>query len=348
MANYIGDNIFKITFSATLILGGSLLFAYFRMPLPWLLGALIAAAISRALIYKELAISEFWRTPFIVVIAWAVGASVSRGAFAQILDSPLIIAILCCSALVGSTFSYVVFRYVGRFEKADAFLACLPAGITETFLIAERNQLNTSSVIVAHTVRLVSSVMVIPFILPTQSGTQNINMSLEIIPSIAQFTVFTIAVLSVIIGRSIKLPAAVFLAPVIAVTCLALSPISIDGPPSSWLIVSQIIIGSMLGFEVAKAAQSSFRYFGLSVVASIITLAIVVAIAFSASSLLSLNFPFLLLATTPGGVSEMSLISLSLGISAGAIISLHLLRIFIILGLLSVIGSKLTYVENRK
>jgi hypothetical protein len=106
---------------------------------------------------------------------------------------------------------------------------------------------------------------------------------------------------------------------------------TVSKPPAELVAVAQVVVGSMLG--------ARFNGLGIRLVLRGIILAIgataillLAAAAFGLAVVWSAGIPFssTLLAFAPGGLAEMSLIALTLGIDAAYVSSHHVVRIFLI------------------
>ena len=318
---------------------GGLVFSLLNLPLPWLLGPISASTLARLTFLRSVAVSKHLRDPSIAIIAWTIGASVTASGVAILVAQPVVLLSVFAAAALGSLVSFLIFWRFGRFSKPEAFLACLPAGLTETMLFAERHGLNAPPIVVAHTVRIFLIVMVVPLLLAGERDGAAAATSYGVLPSLLQLGLLPVALGAFWLGRRIGMPAPAFMAPVIAIGAVSMTGVGGIAPPGGWLIIAQIIVGAALGVEVAKAALQSFRYYVLSLISATALLIVSLFTAYLAFGLLSTSYPFALLAMAPGGVSEMALVAFSIGEPAAMIVSLHLARVFATLGFLGIVDS---------
>jgi membrane AbrB-like protein len=118
-----------------------------------------------------------------------------------------------------------------------------------------------------------------------------------------------------------------------ALSALAhLTGITSSRPPQELVAVAQIVIGAALGCRFAGVRLKTVsRVLTVSTGASLMMLALTVACSFGINRLTGIPVPGLLLAFSPGGLAEMSLIALALGIDAAFVSTHQLLRILIVI-----------------
>jgi membrane AbrB-like protein len=102
-------------------------------------------------------------------------------------------------------------------------------------------------------------------------------------------------------------------------------------PPAIVVAVAQIVLGASVG---ARFAGLTFRDLGRIVqiggIATLILLAIAVIFAVALGALAGFPFTSLILAFSPGGLTEMSLIALTLDIDTAFVATHHIARISVV------------------
>jgi membrane AbrB-like protein len=137
--------------------------------------------------------------------------------------------------------------------------------------------------------------------------------------------------LGVVPALALKLPAALLVGPMLCSVALHVLGLT-EGKPPDWLIIlAQIIVGASVGCRFKGWTIGDFRSAGaLSLLLTLLMLAIAFAVAGLMHRLTGQSFPQLLLAFAPGGVAEMSLIALTLGQGVAFVATHHVFRIFLI------------------
>lgn len=101
--------------------------------------------------------------------------------------------------------------------------------------------------------------------------------------------------------------------------------------PSVILGAAQVVIGATVGCRFVKTPPNLIlRVIGLSVGSTALLLGISLVFAFLISLWTGDRFIGLVLAYSPGGVAEMSLIARSLGIQVPFVVLHHLVRVFLV------------------
>ena len=102
-------------------------------------------------------------------------------------------------------------------------------------------------------------------------------------------------------------------------------------PPVELVAAAQVVLGSAIGSRFAGTPPRTIgRALVLSIGATTLLLAITAGFAVLISHLLGLPQTQVLLAYSPGGIAEMSLIALSLGVDPAFVSTHHVARIFMI------------------
>ena len=102
-------------------------------------------------------------------------------------------------------------------------------------------------------------------------------------------------------------------------------------PPALLIALAQVVIGTSIGCRftgtpVAMIGRTAFH----AAVGTVLLLAVTLVFAFGLAWLTGLSMPALVLAFAPGGLAEMSLIALALGLDAAFVATHHAVRICVI------------------
>jgi len=101
--------------------------------------------------------------------------------------------------------------------------------------------------------------------------------------------------------------------------------------PSVFLGAAQVVIGSIVGCRFVNTAPALIlRVLKLSFGSTVLLLSVSIAFAFLISRITGDQFVGTMLAYSPGGVAEMSLIALSLGIEVPFVVFHHIVRVLLV------------------
>ena len=139
------------------------------------------------------------------------------------------------------------------------------------------------------------------------------------------------AVVGVVAGRLVRLPAYRMAGPMLVSAVVHAAGLSESSPPAEVVAVAQVVVGSAVGARFTGVPVR--RVFGLmaaSVVSTAVMLGTAVAFALVLARATGFDWQSIFLVYAPGGTAEMSLIALSLGIEVAFVATHHVIRITLI------------------
>jgi len=96
--------------------------------------------------------------------------------------------------------------------------------------------------------------------------------------------------------------------------------------------VAQIVLGTTIGCRfIGTAPREIIRIIALSIGSTLILLAVTFMFAAGVSYISAYDFVSLTLAYSPGGLAEMSLVALSLGIDVAFVATHHIIRVVLVM-----------------
>jgi len=138
-------------------------------------------------------------------------------------------------------------------------------------------------------------------------------------------------VTGVVLGKVLRLPAYLLVGPMVVSGFAHINGISHTPPPVEIVSVAQIVMGAAIGARfVGIDPQQVLKIMVASVGATVLMLAATVAFALILAPANHLNLNGVILAFCPGGLAEMSLIALALGIETAFVATHHVVRIALI------------------
>jgi uncharacterized protein len=293
-----------------------------------------------------------------------IGAGIKRK---DVLDMKLIIkpAILMVASMIilDLFMGYIMFKATG-IDLITALFATAPAGIVDMSLISDDFGADTSKVVVLHIIRLVSVLIIFPPMMNfIANGFKNKNKNVldEIASSVNEtnlarksekvlknkitlkeksinlLSTTVVALVAGLIGYIIKVPAGTMTFSMAAVG--AFNVISDKGfMPLNLRRLTQMFAGALIGSRVTYANVIELK--GILVPAFILLIGIIAVnlfIGFLINKTSSLELITSLLASAPGGLSDMALIAKELGGDAPKIAILHTVRVITVIGIFPVL-----------
>jgi membrane AbrB-like protein len=102
-------------------------------------------------------------------------------------------------------------------------------------------------------------------------------------------------------------------------------------PPAELVAAAQVVVGTAIGCRFAGTCVAFvLRAVRLAGGATVLMLAVTVGSAVAVHSLTGLPVPYLVLAYSPGGLAEMSLVALALSFDAAFVATHHIVRIILV------------------
>ena len=315
-----------------LVLGaaGGWLFAELKMPLPWMIGAMCATTLA-ALAGAPLAMPSVLRSLMIAVVGTMLGSAFTPELMGGIaLWAPSLVALLLYTVAIIAAIAPILARVPG-FNAPSAYYASVPGGFSEMVFLGEQSGGDERRMSLIHSVRILVTVFTIPlwfrlfhgYIPGTRSGLGTFT-NLDVLDGIilALCTIF-----GYFAGRRLRLPAAPLLGPMLLSAAAHLSGLTQANPPAEAVNIAQVVLGAgvgarFVGFDVRKV----FGTLVLGADVTVLMLALAVGASLALERLTGLPFTGLILAFSPGGLAEMVLISLALGVDTAFVSVHHIVR----------------------
>jgi membrane AbrB-like protein len=327
----------SVRFALTLAIGalGGWVMWHFHMPLAWLLGAMIFCGVA-AFLRAPLAMPKFARPPMTATIGAMLGTSFSPNVFDHVRVWMVSLCGLLFFIAIAASVAYVYFRKVGKFDHPTAFFSAMPGGLVEMVTLGTERGGDERMISLIHAARIFLVVLCLPFVIQTITGQEISRSGSSYVPlsgvELEDLAWFVAAIVGgVALGILLRLPARYLLGPMIVSAGLHLAGVSDFLLPSVFLAAAQIVIGATVGCRfVNTEPRLILRVLGLSVGSTVLLLSISLAFALIVSSITGDRFIGSVLAYSPGGVAEMSLIALSLGIEVPFVVFHHIVRVLIV------------------
>ena len=309
----------------------------FQLPMPYLVGSLVTTAVYAVAIThyqnRKIPFSKNARWGFMAVIGVMIGASFDQTLFDLLPQLWLsILGVLVYVPLIQFV-GFQFFRQIGGYDIPTATFAAMPGGLIESVEMGAQAGGDIRILSVQHFSRIIMVVLIVPFAFFMWSGETVGSAAGQQMSELAWgpddvVLIIGLAVVGVFIGKILRLPVYHIIGPLLLSSLMhALGFIDISSP--DWLLsVSQLVIGVGLGTAFSGITLKILaKTFGLGLIFVSFSLLIGLGFAWGLSDFLSLPTEDLFICFAIGGVTEMGLIALSLGISPVIVAVHHLFRI---------------------
>ena len=326
-----------LTTLALCLLGGvgGWLASHTPLPLPWLLGSLIACAGlsigAPNVLPAGYSFPQPVRLAFIATIGLVIGAQVTP----DLLRAPATLALsfLAVAVFVALAFAinYLIFRRVGGYDRPTAFYSASPGGLIESITLGEAAGADTRRLVIQQFLRIIAVIALVPLGLSLWEGHpvgSAAGMGLSDPGMSVNWPLLAAALAGgIALGKLLRFPAWQLTGALLVSALLSLwgNPLAVPG----WLIsLAQMVVGTSLGMRFAGLSRSMLlRGLWLSGLTVSAMLLIGAGLALVLVPLTGQDFQVLLITFAPGGVNEMALVALSLEANPAFVTLHHVFRI---------------------
>jgi len=307
-------------------------FAALHLPLPWLIGSLVAVAAAR-LSGAPAEADPRLRNGFLGIIGIALGAYFTP-ATAQVLVSQAGLLLLAAfiTLAIGAALAPVLARR-GKVDMATAWFSSIPGGVADMAMLAESYGGRPAPVALAQLLRVCSVVVLVPnlFALAGLRGdVPQASTVLAFVPGILALQVTGGLAAGWALVR-VGVRAGWMLGPLAVTAALTASGFVLSGVPPWLSALAQVMLGASLGAAFGRETIRPLRRFLPHAVMQVVLLMAACAVAGAVLAwLFGAPMGAMLLGTAPGGVAEMSLTGKVLGMDVALIVTLHVTRIFLV------------------
>lgn len=328
-------------FAVAMSLGGigGATFAYLQLPLPWMLGAMLFST-AGALGGLRLAVPLWLRQMLITVLGVMLGSAFTPELLDQIAGWSSGFALLLGYIPITTALCFLYFRKVAKFDPVTAYFSAAPGGFNEMVLAGEAMGGNVRSIALVHSMRILLVVFTIPVYFrylaphaaPPVSAAAR-GLGLDISPRDAG-VLLACAVLGWPLARMIRLPAAQLVGPMLISAAAHLTGLTASKPPIILVALAQVVLGAAIGARFSGLKLGAVAHVMRVAIWSVpIMLGVTACFTWLATHFVSMSPDAVTLSLSPGGLTEMSLVALSLGIETAFVSAMHIARIGLVVTL---------------
>ncbi len=342
--HWFGKEYDAVALITTLIvaLAGAQIARFIGLPLPWLLGATMAVGVAALSGLRPgghlLQFPMNLRVFCVPVIGVMIG-----GAFTpQLVKAiptwwPTLLA-LCLYIPCAQMTSYLIYRHIGRIDRETAFFSATPGGLIEAISLGEEAGGDPATLTLLQFSRLLICIVTVPIAFSIVEGVMvgsasGVSVGGPDSPPMGIFDAVILlacAVAGYLGFRRLGIPAAVITGPIILSGLAHLSGLTSAQPPDLLIAITQFVVGTTLGVRFSSMDRAqALKGLGLAVISVFSVLLLATAFALALYAFVNESIEALILAYAPGGVTEMSLVALSLNISVVFVSLHHVARIVI-------------------
>lgn len=325
-----------VSLALTLGVAGGLTFQWLTMPLPWMLGSMAFTTLA-AVLGAPLRSPVVIRPYVVVIIGVMLGSGFTPELFGQAGAWTLSFLFLGLYLVVAGGLGYLYYRRVGGFDPTTAYFAGMPGGFNEMIIIGRDMGADDRAIALAHASRILLVVCVVVFSFRWLGGHDlgdraGLGAPLAAIPWHELGVLAAVGVAGFWLGGALRLPAPSLVGPMLLSAVVHLTGVSKSAPPQEIVIAAQVLLGVIIGGRFIGARPREVGHaILLSAGATVILLMITLAFALLGAGLFNQTTAQVLLAYSPGGLTEMSLVALAMQADVAYVASHHILRIALVI-----------------
>lgn len=330
---------------------GAILFEILSFPVPWMLGPLFAVMISQFFIKSPLYWPSQFRNIGLIIIGISIGQTFQLNIFAGMGWLILLMFLLNCSLVVFSILMAFGIKKWGNVSLKTALVCTVPGGLGQIVLFAEEErEIDLAVVTYFHVVRVISIVLLIPFIL-SNHAVQQISEK--------EFSFYTLMVIIMLIivssvvswlGKKIKIPVPYFLTPMLLIIILTSFGIQTTPIPEYILHIAQLMMGAYIGMLLKPhMIKLGKKVLLLGIGSALLLLVITFLQGAFLVKILDYSISTSFLSTAAGGLDQMSLIATAIGADVSVVTVFQIFRLlFVFLIVLPLLKVACTYIDQKE
>lgn len=311
-----------------------LLFYVLSLPIPWMLGPITGMLLWKTGTKRTLATTTVLTNVGLIILGIYFGQSFTKETFITV--GPYIVPFFTLTIVIISINvlnSIFVTRFIG-IDRMTSVFASIPGGLSEMVAASESLKANTALVTIFQTIRLLTVVFIVPFVvvhLFDGHSSRNNLFHLRAHESNGHYLWFAVSIAAGWLLRN-TVPAAFVIGPLAATAVMNVIGIPLPTIPVWLLIFAQISVGMSMGNRITiedlkLGGKFGWIYFLLTLV--LITVSFSCGYLFAKMTHLSLSTAILSMA--PGGLVEMVLTAESVGGDPAIVSSLQFIRLLFII-----------------
>lgn len=333
MLDFTNNRMSRMGICIVIAFAGGLIAATLGIPLPYMLGA-IAASMAAAMIGTPVERpSMAIVTPMRVTLGVLLGSTITPELLDRIATVAGTVAVVPLFVILAAIIGTLYYERVAGYSREEAYFCALPGGLHIMTLYAEERGVDIRRVALAHSLRITFVVIVTTIVTSTVVDLPTISVEDATVHAhelaLDDFAILCLAgLVGWALGRATGLAGALMVVPMLCSAAANILGLTSARPPVELVIAAQTILGANIGArfvgEKLAVLTTAMRH-ALGHVSLMLCLA--AAFAFALNQVFGLPLLTGMLSFAPGGMSEIGLIALALGLDVGFVATVQLCRL---------------------
>lgn len=322
---------------------GALFFIKIHMPLPWVLGPMIALLIGS----KVCKIEFYWpagiRDWGLIIIGYASGLSINRETFFQIIQQlPWMLLMTVLLIAFGAVTALFISKLTGV-DYPSILTGGIPGGLTQMVVLGEEMKgMDLTVITFLQVVRLMLIVFCIPLIVFSPFyNAENVEYTTVVIQAaealpmgvlIPKVIIFSaVSVLSAFSAKKLRFPTPYLLGPILGIAIASI--LGFQGPALSPILldIAQFTMGCYLGLLLKpEKLENKFKIVSLSILNGVVLILFALVQSYILVKMHGLGAATSFLCLAPGGADQMGVIASVISADVSMVTGYQLFRMLFV------------------
>lgn len=325
------DVLVRALLSVAISAAGGALAHFAGLPAGWLMGGALAVAVA-ALLGAKVGIPDWLRDITFLLTGMSMGANVARDSLALAVQWPLSLAALAIELVIIVAATGYMLRKLFGLDRGTAYLSSFPGHLSFVVGIAAAGVGNSRQITIIQVIRILLLTVCVPigalFLpvggLPVPQAANPMSLTTLLILGAACATTGFVFI-------KLRIPAGYALGAMAAATTAKLSGLFDGAMPSPLVLTTFILMGAVIGSRFRGITADEFRRAAVGgLVATLMTVAIVTAVAYGVSLIVDMPFGQIWLGLSPGALEGMGALGIALGFDTAFIAAHHVARLLLL------------------
>ena len=333
----------KLALTALFALSSGWVFSQFRLPVPYMLGSLIGVWVLGGLIRPAqpwLGVPRWFHIPVILGLGVIVGGAIGPGFIGSILIWWPTTLVVIVATTIATTIGFLVLWRLRRRPWLQALLSAVPGGQAEVSVIARDYVEKDYAVVLSHLVRVTFIFLSTPLILALVEGQAAVEQSYQAqdnlpglfeLPPRRIIEFLAMAFGSYALARLIRMPMPHLLGPMLVSLVLNALGWVETIRLNEFVLLAQVTIGGQIGARLSRVPfREVVSYLIDGLMVSVVTLSIYTGFAVAVAVMLDMRLLDAYIGFVPGGLYEVTLLSVLFGLDVAFVAFHNTLRVVLI------------------
>lgn len=302
------------------------------LPIPFLLGSVCSITLA-SLSGMRIYLPVWLRNGVFIMLGVQVGSGVTPATLHQISEWPLSFVLLLLMLVSVTGFTFVLLRYLFRWDAQTAFFSSLPGALSFVMAAASETRADLVKITVIQTVRLL---LLIGLLAPVLNvlGQSAPHSDLVVVSGSHQgewLLLLAVGGFGAALGHCSRLPGGMMLGALLASALVYVTGFATVRLPVEMTDFGMIILGILIGSRVdAKHRSALLSYLPAALLAFVIGTVAAALVSVVAWLVTGLHPAQIALAFAPGALEALTVIAFSLGVDPAYVASHHVVRFMMI------------------